>query len=85
MARLKSCSENMDALLRDTISANLGCRHVPGEGGGAGEGAGAGVTRRVDGMSALITGRHPISSSVAMKLNAQRMKGSWDVEVIMVV
>ena len=55
-ARLKSWSENVDALRRDTISANWGCLHVPGEGGGAGEGAGAGVTRGVDGrgIKALI-------------------------------
>lgn len=53
-ARLKSCSEKVDVLRRETISANLGCLHVPGEGGGVGEGAGEGVgigvTRGVDGL-----------------------------------
>lgn len=43
-ARLKSCSEKVDALRRDTISANFGCRHVPGEGGGAGEEVGVDAT-----------------------------------------
>lgn len=42
-ARLRSCSENVDALRRETISENFGCRHVPGEGGGAGDGEGVGV------------------------------------------
>lgn len=60
-ARLKSSSENVDALRRDTISANRGCRHVPGEGGGAGAGAGVGVdlNRGVEGkgISAFIMKR----------------------------
>lgn len=50
-ARLKSWSENVEALRRETISVNFGCRHVPGEGGGAGKdvGVGVGVARGVDG------------------------------------
>ena len=72
-ARLKSCSENVDALWRDMISANLGCRHVPGEGGGAAVGAGVGVdlSRGVNGnrISALIL-EHVLELIAASKVQS---------------
>jgi hypothetical protein len=79
-ARLKSCSEKVDALRRDTISSNLGCLHVPGEGGGTGEGIGVDSTRGVDGrgISAFIV-KHILGTVVdLMTLDRLRYRG-WAI------